>query len=245
MAAAMPTLRRVYTLGDGLPSAAPFPTPGEAPGLAPADHNPDKVTYLAFTSGTTGMPKGVMHSDNTLLANARAMVEDWHHDERTVLLSLSPLSHHIAAVAIAQALAAGMELVVNDPAGDMSPLGLDPRNRRDLCDGRADACDGHPRRIAGRRRMDGLGRVKVFYMAGSADPREVAQAFLDRGVIPQNVYGMSGEQLAPIHPAERPGETIVATRGSAAPMKSAVDQENPDIEVMPAKSARSAAVVRA
>ena len=27
-----------------------------------------------------------------LLANARAMVEDWHHDQRTVLLSLSPLS---------------------------------------------------------------------------------------------------------------------------------------------------------
>ena len=42
--------------------------------------NPDKITYLAFTSGTTGTPKGVMHSDNTLLANAREMVEDWGHD---------------------------------------------------------------------------------------------------------------------------------------------------------------------
>ncbi len=34
-----------------------------------------------------------MHSDNTLLANGRAMVEDWQHDHRTVLLSaVSPLS---------------------------------------------------------------------------------------------------------------------------------------------------------
>jgi len=30
--------------------------------------------------------------------------EDWHHDERSILLSLSPLSHHIATVALAQSL---------------------------------------------------------------------------------------------------------------------------------------------
>ena len=63
-----------------------------------------------------------MHSVNTLLANARAMVEDWHHDQRTILLSLSPLSHHIATVALAEALAAGMELVVNAPPAGMTPL---------------------------------------------------------------------------------------------------------------------------
>src|SRR6185369_5566425 len=106
----------------GPANAAPFPSARLSRPLPPIDTNPDKVTYLAFTSGTTGTPKGVMHSDNTLLANARAMVEDWHHDERTILLSLSPLSHHIAAVAIAQALAAGMELVVNDPPAGMTPL---------------------------------------------------------------------------------------------------------------------------
>src|SRR5439155_12935441 len=121
-AAALPSLRRIYTLSDRPANAAPFPRSDAVRVLPPIDRNPDKVTYLAFTSGTTGMPKGVMHSDNTLLANARAMVEDWQHDERTVLLSLSPLSHHIAAVAITQAIAAGMELVVNDPPPGMTPL---------------------------------------------------------------------------------------------------------------------------
>ena len=48
-----------------------------------------------------------MHSDNTLLANGRAMVADWRHDSSTVLLSLSPLSHHIATVAVEQMMAAG------------------------------------------------------------------------------------------------------------------------------------------
>src|SRR5947207_13549564 len=118
----LPNLRRVYTLGDGPANATPFPPPGSSRPLPPIDTNPDKVTYLAFTSGTTGRPKGAMHSDNTLLANARAMVEDWRHDERTILLSLSPLSHHIAAVAIAQAMAAGMEFVVNDPPAGMTRL---------------------------------------------------------------------------------------------------------------------------
>ena len=42
-----------------------------------------------------------------------------------------------------------------------------------------------------RRGLDRLGAVTTFYMAGSPIPREVAQAFLDRGVTPQNVYGMS------------------------------------------------------
>src|SRR5437763_8094734 len=121
-AAELPSLRHLCTLGNEPPEAAPFPQPDGTRTLPPVDRNPDKVTYLAFTSGTTGTPKGVMHSDNTLLANARAMVEDWHHDERTVLLSLSPLSHHIAAVAIAQAMVAGMELVVNNPPTGMTPL---------------------------------------------------------------------------------------------------------------------------
>ncbi len=125
----VPSLRRVYRLeprhgaaawGSG---ATPFPAPDSVASSPPAaDENPDKIVYLAFTSGTTGKPKGVLHSDNTLLANGRAMVRDWKHDAATVLLSLSPLSHHIATVALEQSLVAGCELVVNDPPPGASVL---------------------------------------------------------------------------------------------------------------------------
>jgi acyl-CoA synthetase len=234
----LPSLRRVYTMGDGPPSAAPFPTASVRP-LPPIDRNPDKVTYLAFTSGTTGTPKGVMHSDNTLLANARAMVEDWHHDERTVLLSLSPLSHHIATVAIAQAMAAGMELVVNAPPpngknGGMTPLDWILETGATYVMG----VPTHAMDILGelrRRNIQGLGRVKVFYMAGSPIPREVAQAFLDHGVTPQNVYGMSENSSHQYTlPADDP-ETIVATCGRACRAYEIRlwDQDNPDLEVPP------------
>ena len=69
------------------PDAVPF---GELPGPAlEAERSGDanQVMYLPFTSGTTGEPKGVMHSDNTLLATARMMARDWRL-ERAVLYTL-------------------------------------------------------------------------------------------------------------------------------------------------------------
>ena len=228
--AALPSLRKIYSLGDG--PAAPFPT---EPGLLPVtETNPDAVVYLAFTSGTTGIPKGVMHSANTLLANARAMVEDWRHDSSTILLSLSPLSHHIAAVAIAQALAAGMELVVNSPPPGKTPLDWIVETGATYVMG----VPTHAMDILGEMRRRGLtklGRVKTFYMAGSVIPREVAQAFLDRGVTPQNVYGMSENSSHQYTlPSDSP-ETIVATCGKACAAYEIRlwDQENPDHEVAP------------
>jgi acyl-CoA synthetase len=226
----LPFLRKVYSLGGG--PAAPFPT---APGTFPApDPDPDAVIYLAFTSGTTGIPKGVMHSANTLLANARAMVADWRHDSASILLSLSPLSHHIAAVAIAQAMTAGMEFVVNAPPPGLTPLDWIVETGASYVMG----VPTHAMDILGemrRRRLDTLGRVKTFYMAGSPIPREVAQAFLDRGITPQNVYGMSENSSHQYTlPSDSPA-TIVATCGRSCDAYEIRlwDQENPDIEVPP------------
>jgi len=229
-AAALPSLRRIYTLGTGPRAAAPFPTAAPT-SLPPADEDPDKIVYLAFTSGTTGTPKGVMHSDNTLLANAREMVADWHHDQRTVLVSLSPMSHHIGTVAVEQMLAAGFELVVNAP----------PRGRIALdwiIETGATYVMGVPTHAMDilaelrRRRLRRLGAVRVFYMAGAPIPREVAQSFLDIGVTPQNVYGMTenGSHQYTL-PTDDP-RTIVETCGRACRAYEVRiwDKDNPDIE---------------
>jgi acyl-CoA synthetase len=225
------TLRRVYTLGSGPDTAAPFPERAGAATLPPVDQNPDKIVYLAFTSGTTGTPKGVMHSDNTLLANGRAMVEDWHHDHRSVLLSLSPMSHHIGTVALEQMMAAGLELVVNAPPPGISALDW-------IVESGATYVMGVPTHAMDileqmrARKLDTLGKVTTFYMAGSPIPREVAQAFLDRGVTPQNVYGMTENGSHQYTLPSDPAETIVATCGQACRAYEIRiwDQENPDIE---------------
>ena len=235
-AASLASVKRSYCVGaaNALPAGStPFPLPRtESGALPPPDDNPDKVVYLAFTSGTTGMPKGVLHSDNTLLANGRAMVNDWKLDENTVLYSHSPLSHHIATVAIEQSLVAGFEVVVNDP-----PQGLKPYEW--IVESGATYVMGVPTHAvdilaeAKRRGVTTLGRVSVFYMAGSIIPPETARAFLDMGITPLNVYGMSENGS---HQYTRPDDdeaTITSTCGKACAGYATrlFDPENADREV--------------
>jgi len=241
-AARVPGMRRVYRVPARIEAAAndacgghAFPPQrlGHGPSLPP-ELNPDKVTYLAFTSGTTGAPKGVMHSDNTLLANGRAMVRDWKHDADTVLLSLSPTSHHIANVGLAQALVAGFEMVLND-----LPRGTDVIDW--MIESGATYVMGVPTHAIDalaqmrRRGLDTLARVKVFYMAGSTIPSDLAASFLTIGVTPQNVYGMTENGSHQYTLPSDAAETIVATCGRAC---SGYEirlwrQDDPDVEAAP------------
>ena len=215
-AARLPGLRRLYALTDGElpPGSFPF-APADGPGpTTPPVENPDKVTYLAFTSGTTGQPKGVMHSDNTLLANGRAIAGDWSLGPDAVIYSLSPQSHHIATVAIEQMLASGAELVVND-----LPKGKSPLDR--IVETGATYVMGVPTHaidILGeveRRGLGGIGAVKTFYMAGSAIPMEVARRFLAYGITPQNIYGMTENGSHQYTLPNDDVETMVRTCGKA------------------------------
>ncbi|MEM7404552.1 MAG: class I adenylate-forming enzyme family protein [Pseudomonadota bacterium] len=180
----LPSMRRFFPHPSQLPCACP-------PGFdRPAHRNPDSVAYMAFTSGTTGAPKCVMHSCNSLLANARNMVRDWQLGSDDRLLTLSPLSHHIAWVGVSQWLLSGCMYFTDDP-----PEG---RDRLDwIIDTGATYIMGVPthamdvlalQRERGVRRM---GAVRMFYIAGSAIPPTVAQAFAEQGIKPQNVYGMT------------------------------------------------------
>ena len=213
----------VFPAQDAVPDETTLPRP---------ETNPDKIVYLAFTSGTTGMPKGVLHSDNTLLANGRAMVVDWHHDQRTVLYSHSPLSHHIATVAIEQVLVAGCELVLNDPPAGQRPLDW-------ITASGATYVMGVPTHAIdiladmSSRRLAALGNVNLFYMAGAVIPPETARAFLDLGIKPQNIYGMTENGSHQYTLPEDDVETVTMTCGRAAPGYETriFDQENGDKEL--------------
>ncbi len=54
---------------------------------------PDDITQLIFTSGTTGEPKGVMHSSNTLYSNIVPYAERLRLDSDDVVLMASPMAH--------------------------------------------------------------------------------------------------------------------------------------------------------
>lgn len=198
-----PSLRRVYI---------PTDFPAAASAIVPASEDPDKVLYLAFTSGTTGVPKCVMHSDNTLLANARDLVKDWGHGPHTKLLSLSPLSHHIAWVAAAQWLVAGCTLITDDPPTGMSRLDW-------IVETKANYVMGVPTHAMDilaeqkKRGMQRLGSVDLFYMAGAPIPPSVCEDFVRQGIKPQNIYGMTENSS---HQYTHPGDddaTIISTCG--------------------------------
>lgn len=201
---AVPGLRAVWT-------PANFPAPAHTPATA-VPQDPDKVTYLAFTSGTTGAPKCVMHSDNTLLANARDLVRDWGHGPDSCILTLSPLSHHIAWVAVAQWLLAGGLLVTDDPPQGVSRLDWILENRASYILGvPTHAMDVQAEQAA--RGLTRLGNVKVFYMAGAPIPPVVADRFVRMGVRPQNVYGMTENSSHQYTHPDDPTETVITTCG--------------------------------
>jgi len=53
----------------------------------------DDIVQLLYTSGTTGEPKGVLHTSNTLWANVRPFAERLHLNADDVILMASPMAH--------------------------------------------------------------------------------------------------------------------------------------------------------
>ena len=215
LSVALPAMRAVFALAADreLPAGCRgFPDQtAEQPAVST---DPDKVVYLAFTSGTSGLPKGVMHSDNSLLANARAMVADWGHGHATVLLTLSQMSHHIGTVALTQSLVGGFELVLSDPTAALDPIDwIEQTGATYVMGVPTHAMDLLAALEA--RGVDRLGRVTTFYLAGAPIPRATAQSLLDKGITPQNVYGMTENGSHQYTRRSDPVEAIIGTCGKA------------------------------
>ena len=163
------------------------------------------------------------------------MVADWDHDERTVLLSLSPMSHHIATVAVEQMMAAGLELVVNAPPPGMTPLDWIIETGATYVMG----VPTHAMDILAELRSARLDRLGAGQECSTwparrsrARPRK---PFSTAASLPQNVYGMTenGSHQYTL-PSDDP-QTIVETcgRACAAYEIRIWDQDNPDIEAPP------------
>ncbi len=224
-------VKLVHCVGPA--EAAPFADlPGPSVDLAVSE-DPNQVTYLPFTSGTTGEPKGVMHSDNTLFATARMMARDWAL-ERTVLYTLSPLSHNLGLGALITALAGGGELVVHDlPRGQSLVDRLEETGAGFLFGVPTHAID-----LLAEMRVRGverLGAVRGFRISGAAAPAGLVEGLLRCGVVPQSGYGMtetcSHQYTLPVDPPER----IVETCGRACEGYEIRiwRQDDPDAEVRP------------
>ncbi len=97
---ALPRLEHVFVARGAAPAGQkPFSTLTDTAWEARAGRGglegtePNTVNEVVFTSGTTGEPKGVMHTPNTTLAAIYGAIERLGFSERDVLLMASTLGH--------------------------------------------------------------------------------------------------------------------------------------------------------
>ena len=96
--AEVPSLRHVFLIGgsgahsfeDSLLSGIEGGAIETGAGLSPND-----ILQLLYTSGTTGEPKGTMHTSNTLIGTTLTFMERMHLGTDDVIFMPSPLAHQI------------------------------------------------------------------------------------------------------------------------------------------------------
>jgi malonyl-CoA/methylmalonyl-CoA synthetase len=179
---------------------------------------PDDDALLVYTSGTTGQPKGAVHTQRSLLAGVQSirLAWGWQPDDR-LLLTL-PLFHvHGLCAGLFGTLTAGASAVVFDRFDESSLLDA------------ASTCTmffGVPtmyHRLAANPRATELAHLRLCVSGSAPLPAELWRTLDARGVPVLERYGMSETLLTLSNPLE--GERRPGTVGTPLPgVEAAIDQ---------------------
>ncbi|MFE7312305.1 AMP-binding protein [Streptomyces sp. NPDC057555] len=186
---------QLVTLDTGAPSVARdlatvLGPAGQAP--PPAPQPPDAVAMVAFTSGTTGAAKAVLHSGNTLYAAVRQMLRPFTGDERPQCVATSASLGHTLGLqfSVLGPLVHGHTTVVWDEFDAPTVLDLADRHRvRFLL-----LCPAHLRQLAECQARSRHHLPALRALACTATPLSRSDVDLARGVFPcpvLNAYGLT------------------------------------------------------
>ena len=115
----VPALRHIFTAGPGQPPPGTqgfeeyFLATRSVPGFDRPD--PDAAATVGFTSGTTGEPKGVVHTHNTIWAGTHGVSDRIGLTGADTLLAVAPVAHTIGFYyGVVLPVSAGMTVVYQD-----------------------------------------------------------------------------------------------------------------------------------
>jgi len=172
---------------------------------------------LMFTSGTTGEPKGVLHSHETMDVGLRAVSEPLGLGADDVVLMFSPLGHQTGYLyGMCMPLKYGMKLVLQDAWDPDTMLALVERERVTWTMGTTtfvlDACAA-----AARHREADLSSLRFFTCGGAPiPPKAVTEARARLGTQLVAVWGMTEVGVCTITRPDDRDETVCASDGTPA-----------------------------
>jgi fatty-acyl-CoA synthase len=180
------------------------------------DPEPDDLAILAYTSGTTSAPKGVMLSQANLLWNVAQMLAACGFGPADVTLGAATFTRMGGlGVTALPTLFAGGTVVVPDGSDGASALEAIERHRVSVVFANPDLLEQMVR-APGWRGAD-LSSVRTGVVGGGLVPEALLRSYLDRGVLLRHGYGLT--EAAPVVSLldERDAVTKARTVGKPLP----------------------------
>jgi acyl-CoA synthetase (AMP-forming)/AMP-acid ligase II len=188
------------------------PRPTKLPAL-----NPDAVRMVLYTSGTTGRPKGVLHTHNSLHALICQIREQWNVEPGDTFLVPSPIAHIGGSIYVFECpLLLGTTAILMDRWDPSTAVALMNTER---CTHMAGATPFLQQLLSAAERADSrLPDLKVFICGGASVPPSLirrAAGYFDRAIVTR-VYGCTEVPVATVG-APRPEEADVAAHTDGRP----------------------------
>jgi cyclohexanecarboxylate-CoA ligase len=191
--------------------------PGPAADLDERRRSPNDVAQVQFTSGTTGHPKGVVHTYNTLYASYRALIEGLGLTPDDVVLVPSTMAHQTGFLnGCVMPMAEGMKVVYQDRWDADAMLSLIEREGVTYTSGAApflaDAC------AAFRERPRDVSTLRFFRSGGApirADLVREASELL--GIRVAVSWGMTENGICTLSRTDSTPDEVAATDGYPLP----------------------------
>jgi len=218
----LPRLERVFVARGQAPAgmepfAALTDSAWEAkPGRRPLPgSDPRAVHEVVFTSGTTGEPKGVMHTPNTTLSTIYTLIERLAFTERDVLLMASTLGHQTGYL-----YGYCMNVLLGATAVWMDVWNVAEAARLVEAEGVTFTMGATPflRDLTYVETPHDLRSLRVFISAGAPIPRQLVKDARDRlACVISAGWGMTENGLVTCNGLDDPEEKVFSTDGAPLP----------------------------